>query len=252
MGRRIFVFYSNFYAERIFSGRMESDSESGGGADRTAGRVRLPGVSGYCIRNGAAAPCFSCSLLAGKSSGFSGGYLIRRGNRILLGTFLALHVLIPVFLGIAAALPFVLLGSFGLLMIWIRGHGEKNFAEAKGKVPFLSGVWLGAAALLLFGIFQIFFPFWNYEKAGWASYLEENIKEGLDQIRYGGAGENMPGGDLRNVEAFSWTGEPVLEVTMSRPDSYYLRGYVGGRFDGSRWERRRMRNSGRREISFTG
>lgn len=176
--------------------------------------------------------CWLESLLA-----FLGGYLIRRGNRILLGTFLALHFLIPVFWGIAAALPFVLLGSFGLLMIWIRGHGEKNFAEAKGKVPFLSGVWLGAAALLLFGIFQIFFPFWNYEKAGWASYLEENIKEGLDQIRYGGAGENMPGGDLRKVEAFSWTGEPVLEVTMSRPDSYYLRGYIGGRFDGSRWEK---------------
>ena len=47
----------------------------------------------------------------------------------------------------------------------------------------------------------------------------------------------MPGGDLRNVEAFPGTGEPVLEVTMSRPDSYYLRGYVGGRFDGSRWEK---------------
>ena len=46
----------------------------------------------------------------------------------------------------------------------------------------------------------------------------------------------LPDGDFRGIGSFEPQGEPVLEVTMSQPESYYLRGFTGCVYTGAGWE----------------
>lgn len=46
----------------------------------------------------------------------------------------------------------------------------------------------------------------------------------------------LPEGDFTRLSGFSPSGEAQLEVVMSEPDSYYLRGFVGSEYTGSGWE----------------
>lgn len=56
-----------------------------------------------------------------------------------------------------------------------------------------------------------------------------------DTLRYG-SGYVLPEGDFSRLGSFSPQGTPQLEVVMQTPDSYYLRGFVGGVYTGSGWE----------------
>ncbi len=60
------------------------------------------------------------------------------------------------------------------------------------------------------------------------------LKREADSIRYGG--ENvLPQGDFSHLRDFSPSDKVQLEVVMSTPDSYYLRGYVGESYTSKGW-----------------
>ena len=65
--------------------------------------------------------------------------------------------------------------------------------------------------------------------------LKEAVISAAEFIRYGASDPAMPEGDFRGLGSLSSGTQPALEVTMSKPESYYLRGYVGETYTGSGW-----------------
>ena len=61
------------------------------------------------------------------------------------------------------------------------------------------------------------------------------VGDAWDDMRYG-SDYVLPEGDFRRPADFTPAGDVVLQVTMSRPESYYLRGFVGSTYTGSGWD----------------
>jgi len=59
----------------------------------------------------------------------------------------------------------------------------------------------------------------------------------IDRARYGvDKTMGMSDGDFRELGSFSPSSEIVLEVTMAKPESLWLRGFVGSQYDGVSWQ----------------
>ncbi|MEE1055831.1 MAG: transglutaminase domain-containing protein [Acutalibacteraceae bacterium] len=63
----------------------------------------------------------------------------------------------------------------------------------------------------------------------------ESAEKTIDKIRYG-SGYVLPQGDFTSLGNFAPSDNPQLEVVMSNPDSYYLRGFVGEIYTGNGWK----------------
>ena len=72
---------------------------------------------------------------------------------------------------------------------------------------------------------------WNTTSAG------ETVRKAVHALRYENEAQAMPEGDFSTGVDFSDT--PMLDVTLSRPESLYLRGFIGQRYT-------RQNNHGRR------
>ena len=108
-----------------------------------------------------------------------------------------------------------------------RGTGGiKGFAAA------LKGITLPAALAVILSLLTVF--------TGLSGVLDTSAaldaaKELYHEARYEKRGNPLPEGRLLKAEAFEPSGRTALLVTMSEPESTYLRGFVGVNFDGSTW-----------------
>lgn len=68
---------------------------------------------------------------------------------------------------------------------------------------------------------------WNTTSAG------ETVRKAVHALRYENEAQAMPEGDFSTGVDFSDT--PMLEVTLSRPESLYLRGFIGQRYTRDGW-----------------
>lgn len=167
---------------------------------------------------------------------FLGSYLIQRGNRILLGAMAVFFLLCQGIFGIYPAFFWNVLLFFSWLFLWMRGHSEK-VSPSRQRLALIGQAVLGMAVLLLtFGVMQLFLPIRTYQKnetlVSWKKEWEETIRE----WRYDGASQVLPEGDFRNLTSFKTSEKPVLEITMSTPQSYYLRGFTGSTYEGNGWK----------------
>lgn len=69
-----------------------------------------------------------------------------------------------------------------------------------------------------------------------AKDLKNGIQSSANDVLYGNTA-SMPQGRLNNAQSYKPTNKPMLKVVMSSPQSYYLRGFVGGTYNGSSWQR---------------
>ena len=60
--------------------------------------------------------------------------------------------------------------------------------------------------------------------------------EKVRDLRYGGSNEVLPDGSFSGLGSFQPKGDAVLTVTMSQPESYYLRGFTGSDYTGDGWK----------------
>lgn len=67
-----------------------------------------------------------------------------------------------------------------------------------------------------------------------AKDLKNGIQSSANDVLYGSTA-SMPQGRLNNAQSYKPTNKPMLKVVMSNPQSYYLRGFVGGTYNGSSW-----------------
>lgn len=66
--------------------------------------------------------------------------------------------------------------------------------------------------------------------------LNEKTVEAVEDARYGKkTSSRMPEGRFSDLGSMIETGQPMLEVTMSEPESLYLRGFIGSEYTSSGW-----------------
>ena len=66
--------------------------------------------------------------------------------------------------------------------------------------------------------------------------LNEKAVEAVEDARYGKkTSSRMPEGRFSGLGSMIETGQPMLEVTMSEPESLYLRGFIGSEYTSSGW-----------------
>ncbi|MGO5164506.1 MULTISPECIES: transglutaminase-like domain-containing protein [unclassified Candidatus Paralachnospira] len=165
----------------------------------------------------------------------AGGFLIRSENRFLLGTLVVLTLLLYRVTGIGPAFSGWIVWLTGLVALWLHSHGERS-AGGTGRLAALEGLVLFVVLAALVSaaagsIGQVLAPNGIRIFSG----LRMGLTESLDKVRYCGSDEVLPNGAFTGLDSFKTEGKTVLEVTMSSPDSYYLRGFTGTDYTGSGW-----------------
>lgn len=67
------------------------------------------------------------------------------------------------------------------------------------------------------------------------SALHERAEKSIHHLRYETEVQAMPEGDFESAGTLHFSQQHMLEVTMSRPESLYLRGYIGQRYTEKGW-----------------
>ena len=161
---------------------------------------------------------------------------IKMENRWITGLIGLVWITLQIVLGFGPAFVFNVVFSGALLLIWFRMHrkeetGSKESALKIESVCF-TVVMIGIATLL----FMLLVPEKEYSKNETVSKIEASIKEKIEDWRYGGSYDAMPKGDFEGLSSLKLKDDAVLEVTMSDPQSYYLRGYTGSVYNKHGWE----------------
>lgn len=167
---------------------------------------------------------------------WAGRYLIRSGNRILLGIGLGIYFILQMVLGHAPVFFWNLTVFVTILLIWQRGHGEKLTGGIHPLALTENGILMLVLGCFVFGALQLILPKSDYEKAEIIVQRREQLEEKIEEERFGSESNGMPEGDFRELGPLVLTENPVLEITMSEPESYYLRGFEGSIYTGTGWE----------------
>lgn len=81
------------------------------------------------------------------------------------------------------------------------------------------------------------FPADEHETNAYLVDIKKQIVDYIEEIRFGKADKNtLPKGDLANAHIWEGTEDTVLKVTMSHPQSLYLRGFVGSIYGENQWK----------------
>ena len=177
-------------------------------------------------------------LISAAAAGFV-TFGIRKGSRIVFG--------IVAIAMIAAALLFqqilvwqYVLAAAASMALWLFSLiGRKG---SQGYESMLTGDM--AILIRVIPIVLITAVIWGFSVSG-EGYIKpvllKNAEDGLRHtaslLRYGGErNTGMPQGRLYKAKELKFSEGEMLRVTMSSPDSYYLRGFVSGTYEDSRWE----------------
>lgn len=164
-----------------------------------------------------------------------GGYLVGVGNRMLLVIQGICLLLVQMLTGIGPDPVWEIFSMLCLLAVWIRGHGER-IAAGRQRLASLQAFLLAAVgtAVLALGVAYLFQKL-SVGDAGIFAGWKENLKQMVDVARYDGGSNILPEGQFTGLSSFEPKETPVLEVTMSQPESYYLRGYTGASYTSTGW-----------------
>ena len=73
----------------------------------------------------------------------------------------------------------------------------------------------------------------GYKKSAELEQWKEKMVEDIEKIRYGE--DTLPKGDLRKASGLLDGKDETLKITMNQPQQLYLRGFVGGAYEGTKW-----------------
>ena len=114
-----------------------------------------------------------------------------------------------------------LAGFFGVFIVYsTRG---RNFGLGEISAIALIAVVVGVVSFLTGG----------YQKSVKLEQWKQKISADVEKFRYGE--DSLPQGDLRKEEELLDREEETLKLTMNQPQELYLRGFVGGSYDGMQW-----------------
>ena len=115
----------------------------------------------------------------------------------------------------------LLAGFFGIFIIYsTKGEGF----GIRGAVTILMiGVLVGLIALVSGG----------YDGYKGLENWKQEVADKIEKIRYGE--DTLPKGDLLKAAGLLDGQEDTLKIQMNQPQELYLRGFVGGEYDGTKW-----------------
>ena len=128
------------------------------------------------------------------------------------------------------AVWWLLLAALTLLLLYAVRFGGRHASSAPLRA------WLRPAALLLACVTAL--GCWNGDAAHPAAVdtAARWTAAQADILRYGSnAAAGLPEGDMTGIGPRRTTEDAMLEITMTQPISYYLRGFVGETYANSRW-----------------
>lgn len=164
------------------------------------------------------------------------GYLVEKGNRILLGIQIVLLLLLQMVAGIGPDLIGFLCSFFCFLAVWLRGHAERVTAGTQrlATVEMTVGIAVLGGLLLAGGymLTESVLPQDGTVLSEWKEALVQKVKD----YRYEGSSRVLPDGRFKNLSSFEPKKKDVLKITMSQPQSYYLRGFTGSIYTDDGWE----------------
>lgn len=106
---------------------------------------------------------------------------------------------------------------------------------ANKRITFILGGATGIICILSVVIFSLTGFIDNYEGMNIFSSAKSSMDNLVHNARYQGT-NIMPEGDFRNLKPFHPTEKEQLEIVMNKPDSLYLRGFVGSKYNGRGWD----------------
>jgi len=117
-----------------------------------------------------------------------------------------------------------------LLFMLYRGikYGKCTVRCSANKVNIILGLLpfaIFAAVIVTVGLFSI----------NGLDTAKEELTAAADNTIYGNT-QPLPQGNFNKLSGFAPTGRPQLKVVMSKPQSYYLRGYVGSIYTETGWQ----------------
>lgn len=124
--------------------------------------------------------------------------------------------------------------SLGLLFVIFCLLVDKKYSafdncNQKGLLLFRT-IMLVLALILITCVFK----YTGENKVDFLQIINKQVTDKSEEIRYGE--DILPQGDFSRVNGFNPKKNPRLEVVMSKPESYYLRGYVGEKYTENCWE----------------
>lgn len=131
-----------------------------------------------------------------------------------------------------------LAGGAAAMSIYVSYYDRKQKMDGGGSAVILYACVTAALCCgLVVWLSRIWLPQENYEEPELVKTVRSEIFRQIDQFRYQKEAVNtLPKGDLQAAETWETTENTALRITMSEPDSLYLRGYVGSVYDGSCWQ----------------
>ena len=163
-----------------------------------------------------------------------GWYFIKKGNRILLGVQILVLLVFQAVTGIAPSLLWESVSLLCWIGVWMRGHQEKipQGRQKLAGIQTMALVLVLAIPLILAGnvLAKRFLPETTVLTEWKTAMLQKT-----ENARYQGKSKVLPDGNFEGLDSFTPKDRTVLEVTMSQPASYYLRGFTGCNYTGTGW-----------------
>ncbi|MGI6175696.1 MAG: transglutaminase domain-containing protein [Christensenellales bacterium] len=166
-------------------------------------------------------------------------YIVRSSNRIVAA------ILLPVFMGFLFTTEIEpnngwTLLFFAAMAVAVYRHaltsGTIRLAN-EGKTTLQSIAAFSSILIALSVLFSVMIPAIHYQKSAFSTDVKNGILAGIHQMRYERQNpSSLPQGDFTSLNELELREIPALELTMSQPDSLYLRGYVGSVYTSSGWE----------------
>lgn len=116
----------------------------------------------------------------------------------------------------------LLAGTFGMLV----------FSAAPGRRSGIRGMLCGLSAGVLFLVCIL--ATGGYEGLDQITGLREGAADWFEKFRYGE--DTLPKGDLRKAPGLLDGEEETLKLDMEEPQEWYLKGFIGGTYDGRSWK----------------
>lgn len=132
------------------------------------------------------------------------------------------------------ALLLLLLSQAVLLAIRLKEHPA--FLGRLSRATFVGQALLTVVVAVVLGAFLWFAPT-DYSAFEEVQQLRNTVISDVNAARFGNeVTRSMPDGDFSRLGMLELSEESALEVSMEKPDSLWLRGFVGGDYKGNGWE----------------
>lgn len=133
----------------------------------------------------------------------------------------------------------LILSSISIAMLIFHNRLRKGTGSVEDTLPgdFHIMFRIVCIAIVITGLFTVFLPEEKYEKPEIVQNAENFVRETVSAARYGSNKEmGLTDGRVYEAGEIKRNRDPVLEIKMDKPESYYFRGFTGGIYEDSQWK----------------